>query len=201
MERDLPGIFAGVWLGKWDLLLPGRDADHQRVIGHPVRFDIEEPIVPTRLNRLGLHEGFEGFRHLRGFRSLFRATRTVLRQEVRDIILCHRLVRPSDSVAPLLDPDSVCGGQIGQVASDERFVLPTELHLVSPDHDQGSQRRLRGLTRPGSGLRRSMPRMSPQRGDPDQKSSQSDYNAFHGEFPLADSQYSLRNEHMDVVQE
>ena len=42
MERNPPGVVAGVLLGQRHLLLPGGDADHHRVVGDAVRLDVEE---------------------------------------------------------------------------------------------------------------------------------------------------------------
>ena len=48
LQRDAPGVGAGVRLRQRHLLLPRGDADHHRVGGQPLAFDVEEGVVPTQ---------------------------------------------------------------------------------------------------------------------------------------------------------
>ena len=52
MERDPPGVVAGVRLRQRHLLLPGGDADHHLVVGDAVRLDVEKIPVPAQLELL-----------------------------------------------------------------------------------------------------------------------------------------------------
>ena len=57
VERDLPGLVAGVGLRDRHLLLPGLDAGHERVVGQALGFDVEVLLVPAHADLRG--EGLE----------------------------------------------------------------------------------------------------------------------------------------------
>ena len=64
VQGNPPGALAGVGLRDRHLLLPGFDARHQRVVGEPLRLDVEILLVPADAD-LG-REGREGRRERRG---------------------------------------------------------------------------------------------------------------------------------------